>query len=290
MSIASWTSPRASAITFPISRVISCETSSLWSARSCPKRKRISPRRGAGTRRHSSKAEYAASTARSTSSAPDFGKTPTSSPVAGLRLSNVWPAAASTHSPPTKFLNVRAPVTATGPSLRNAPPRRDCGTGSRACPASGELLLALRARAAEGDGRVLRDLAGAGPGLIGLEVVGLGRADAAAVRVRRAALRERRRREAEDRHRRHAGNCSLGHRSCSFVELGITRILSTTGGDASPFRVRFGGYEASVFGKVPGMRARRRSRVSRWPPPARPERLSCPSRRSTITVTSGLSL
>ena len=35
--------------------------------------------------------------------APDFGKTPISSPVAGLRLSNVSPEAASTHSPPMKF-------------------------------------------------------------------------------------------------------------------------------------------------------------------------------------------
>src|SRR5437763_564032 len=56
MSIASWTSPRASAITFPISRVISCASSSLWSTTSWAKRKRISPRLGAGTSRHSSNA------------------------------------------------------------------------------------------------------------------------------------------------------------------------------------------------------------------------------------------
>src|SRR5205823_4840412 len=62
---------------------------------------------------------------------------------------------------------------------------------------------------------------------------------------------------------------------------------------ARPRRRRHGGessYEASVFGKVPGIRARRRSRISRLPPPVRPARRSCPSRRSTITVTSGLSL
>src|SRR5207237_869937 len=87
MSTASWTSPRASAITLPISRVISCATSSLWSISSWPKRKRISPRRGAGKRRHSSNAARAAATARSTSSAPERGKTPISSPVAGLRVS-----------------------------------------------------------------------------------------------------------------------------------------------------------------------------------------------------------
>ena len=58
------------------------------------------PRFGAGTRRHSSNAAFAASTARSTSSAFDLGKTPIESPVAGLVLSNVSPDAESTHSPP----------------------------------------------------------------------------------------------------------------------------------------------------------------------------------------------
>jgi hypothetical protein len=61
----------------------------------------MSPRFGAGMSRHSSKAAFAASTARSTSSAFDFGKIPIESPVAGLVLSNVSPDAESTHSPPT---------------------------------------------------------------------------------------------------------------------------------------------------------------------------------------------
>src|SRR5207244_1601784 len=51
MSIASWTSPRASGSTLPISRAISCARSSFCSARSAPNRKRISPPFGAGTRR-----------------------------------------------------------------------------------------------------------------------------------------------------------------------------------------------------------------------------------------------
>src|SRR5512133_844582 len=106
MSIASWTSPAASGSTLPISRDISSASSSLWSASSPPKRKRISPRRGAGTSRHSSYAAFAAATARSTSSTSERGKTPSVSPFAGLVVSKVSPEAASTHSPPMKFLNV----------------------------------------------------------------------------------------------------------------------------------------------------------------------------------------
>src|SRR6188474_85645 len=110
MSIASWTSPAASGSTFPISRAISSASSSLWSASSRPKRKRISPRCGAGTSRQSSYAALAASTARSTSSTPDRGKTPSTSPFAGLVVSKVSPEAASTHSPPMKFLKVLVAV------------------------------------------------------------------------------------------------------------------------------------------------------------------------------------
>ena len=106
MSIASWTSPPASAETLPISWVIRSATSSLCSSTSRAKRNRISPRFGAGTRRQSSKAVFAASTARSTSSVPDFGKTPSVSPFAGLVVVKVSPLAASTHSPPMKFLKL----------------------------------------------------------------------------------------------------------------------------------------------------------------------------------------
>jgi len=99
MSIASWTSPAASALTFPISWVISSVTSSLCSASSCANRNSTSPRLGAGTSRQASYAALAAATARSTSSGPDFGKTPIVSPSAGLVDSKVAPEAASTHSP-----------------------------------------------------------------------------------------------------------------------------------------------------------------------------------------------
>src|SRR4051794_19865988 len=126
MSIASWTSPAASGMTLPISRAISSATSSLCSASSWPKRKRISPRFGAGVRRQSSKAAFAASTARSTSSALDFGKTPSTSPVAGLVVSKVSPEAASTDSPPMKFLKVLVAVLATAGTLL-----RRVGVGER---------------------------------------------------------------------------------------------------------------------------------------------------------------
>src|SRR5260370_9935617 len=65
----------------------------------------ISARRGAGTRRHLTKARLAASTAASTSALADRWKIPTTSRVsAGLRFSKVWPVEASTHSPSMKFL------------------------------------------------------------------------------------------------------------------------------------------------------------------------------------------
>ena len=52
MSIASWTSPRVSSSTLPISRVMSRANCSLRSAMICAARSRISARRGAGTWRH----------------------------------------------------------------------------------------------------------------------------------------------------------------------------------------------------------------------------------------------
>ena len=100
MSIASWTSPAASARTFPISRTICSVSSSLRSANIWATRKRSSPRFGAGTSRHSSNAAFAASTARSMSSVDESGKTPSVSPVAGFLVSKLSPLAASTHSPP----------------------------------------------------------------------------------------------------------------------------------------------------------------------------------------------
>ena len=94
MSIASWTSPPASAFTFPISRVISSESSGLARSSSCAKRKRMLPRSGAGTSRQSSNAAFAAATARSTSAAPERGKVSITSPVEGLSDSKVSATAA----------------------------------------------------------------------------------------------------------------------------------------------------------------------------------------------------
>src|SRR5713226_7415953 len=117
MSIASCTSPPASASTFPISRLISSVSSCLSRSRSWAKRRRSVPRSGAGTSRQCVKASFAAATARSTSSAADRGNVPRTSPVAGTTDSKVRPLAASTHSPPTKFLNCRTATLATRGSL-----------------------------------------------------------------------------------------------------------------------------------------------------------------------------
>ena len=68
------------------------------------------PRSGAGTRRQSSNAAFAAATARSTSAAAERGKLPSTSPVAGTIVSKDSPPAASTHSPPIEFLKVGAAV------------------------------------------------------------------------------------------------------------------------------------------------------------------------------------
>src|SRR5579862_1376429 len=89
MSIASWTSPPASAFTFPISRVIRSVSSPFCARRSSAKRKSMLPRSGAGTRRQSSNAAFAFCTAASTSAAVERGKVASTSPVAGTTDSNV---------------------------------------------------------------------------------------------------------------------------------------------------------------------------------------------------------
>src|SRR5260370_19858207 len=111
MSIASCTSPRASARTFPISRVISRARSSLRLTRVSAARYKISARLGAGTRRHDWYASAAARTAASTSSALERGNIPTNSRVfAGLQSSNATPLGDSTHSPLMKFLKRVGPT------------------------------------------------------------------------------------------------------------------------------------------------------------------------------------
>ena len=105
MSMASWTSPRVSSSTLPISRVMSRASISLRSASSCAARNSISARRGAGTSRQCSYARRAASIARSTSWLVDCWNTPTSSSaLAGLRFSNRSPETDGTHEPSMKLL------------------------------------------------------------------------------------------------------------------------------------------------------------------------------------------
>ncbi len=109
MSIPSWTSPRVSARTLPISRVIARASRSLCSAISAPKAYRISPRFGAGVRRQVWNATSAARMARAASVASPAWNCPIRSRVsAGFRLSKVRPAVDSTHSPPMNRRNVGA--------------------------------------------------------------------------------------------------------------------------------------------------------------------------------------
>src|SRR5271168_2345367 len=121
MSIASCTSPRVSASTLPISRVISRDNSSFRFSSNSAARYKISARFGAGTSRHVLYASVAASTAASTSAAPDDTNIPTSSSVfAGLRFSYASPPFGSTHSPLIKFLYIRPAATV----AMRLPPKR----------------------------------------------------------------------------------------------------------------------------------------------------------------------
>ncbi len=136
MSMPSWTSPRASAMTLPISRVMARASRSLCSAMSAPKAYRISPRFGAGVRRHIGSAVSAAFVAIATSAAVPCWKRPmTSRRSAGLRLSNVPPPTESIHSPAMKCRKVGASagraaaeattvLSVTSPSVRLSAPAR----------------------------------------------------------------------------------------------------------------------------------------------------------------------
>ena len=132
MSMPSWTSPRASAMTLPISRVIAWASRSLCSAIRAPKRYRISPRLGAGVARQAGYAISAARTAIATSAAVPAWKWPTTSRVsAGLTLSNVSPDTDSTQRP---AMNRRCVAGGAATSVK-ADPR--CTNGGRRCSLAG---------------------------------------------------------------------------------------------------------------------------------------------------------
>ncbi len=104
MSMPSWTSPRASVRTLPISRVMSWASSSFLSSRILPARAKISALAGTGVRAHSGWAASAAWTASSMSRAPPLAKCPTTSARrAGLTESKVCSPWASRHSPATRL-------------------------------------------------------------------------------------------------------------------------------------------------------------------------------------------
>ena len=98
MSIISWTSPRASEVILPTSRLISVARSSLCSASSSPSRLTRAPRAGAGTFRHARKALCARSTASSTDVASDHASELRRSPLTG-EVASTSPAGASRSTP-----------------------------------------------------------------------------------------------------------------------------------------------------------------------------------------------
>src|SRR5581483_4814872 len=99
----------------PTFRDSSCASSSAFSSSTSASLWRSSDRSFGVASSHAGSALAAASTARSTSSAPHRGTSAIVSPVAGLITSIVSPEAASTHSPPMKHLYVSV-VVLIGPS------------------------------------------------------------------------------------------------------------------------------------------------------------------------------
>src|SRR6266850_5107990 len=105
----SCTSPRVSASTLPISRVIARAIASLRSTSRSPTRCSTCPRIGAGVLDHWAKPRLADSIAFSMSAGPERGNRPiTSFQSAGLRFSKYSPVEGATHSPAMKFLKVSA--------------------------------------------------------------------------------------------------------------------------------------------------------------------------------------
>ena len=97
---------RASRTGLPLSIVSSRASSSARASSASATAKRSLPRLRASIPLHfpSSKARRAAATARSTSAASPSATCVSTSPVAGFTVSNVFPDAASTHSPPMNSL------------------------------------------------------------------------------------------------------------------------------------------------------------------------------------------
>src|SRR6266705_1074662 len=97
--ITSWTSPRPSAMTFPISEVTTRPSSSFFLRKIRAASRSSSPRRGGGVFFHFSNASLAARTAALRSFFVAFGNVARISPVAGLRVSKRLPSD-FLHEPP----------------------------------------------------------------------------------------------------------------------------------------------------------------------------------------------
>src|SRR5438874_7599179 len=100
LSAQTGSSSRAAPIGLPTLRDSICASSSALSSRICASLSKSSARSPGVESSHSGSACFAASTARSTSSAPQRGTAAIVSPVAGFSTSIVAPSAASVHAPP----------------------------------------------------------------------------------------------------------------------------------------------------------------------------------------------
>src|SRR2546430_6674676 len=134
----SWTSPRPSAMTLPISVVTVRARSSFFRRKIRAASRSSSPRRGAGVFRHFSNAAFAEWTASPISSTVAFGKVARTSPVAGLRVSKRFPSDfrhlpamkrpyswTMTHPRSQKAGLGYDPIVGTARVLEDAPPRDD---------------------------------------------------------------------------------------------------------------------------------------------------------------------
>ena len=119
LSLAKPTSSRAMASGLPTLADSSWASSSVCSSSLSASVSSISERSLGVVSNHSPNASSAAATARSTSDSPPAGISAIVSPVAGFKTSCVASVSASTHSPPTKFLESGMTV------LKGQPPGRE---------------------------------------------------------------------------------------------------------------------------------------------------------------------
>src|SRR5215210_1476084 len=147
-------SSRAAAIGLPTFRDSISASSSVCSSIRSASLSRTSERSCGVVSLHSGHAFFAASTARSTSASVPCGTSAIVSPVAGLMISAVPPSAASTNSPPTRFLCFSTLTLMDKTSWIRGKAISLAGTGGCCCDAADAGRLARQAlRDPDGDDR-----------------------------------------------------------------------------------------------------------------------------------------